>query len=359
LIQKVTQTAEKAAARFTAIDLTDCWQRFCRIDPEEIWDKLASQPNLKWNGAIPTHEPVSLTRASATEPLACQGVDGSQIYPNLDLPFYWAYIQSVAVSMTSRELVFQSDFLDISSLLKGEVSRTDLAWIFYPNLGSLSVFVDLWRTIQELAVCGETLRKASERLVLWDHPLRLNGPNELKIPLASHFKTWIEEQRGLNLAGITSSPRSTLLAETIALHETPDSDKMADYRIDVDDSTLMRFGLKSGQRSACFHYSTQAGFPDPQVYFFYLKTSETEVMRVEVPTWIGTNTARLDQIQASILADLLTTGYPLTLIAAHEAISIPLDIGRELNLKGIITYMANGSPYIQPAKVLAKLAGKS
>lgn len=145
------------------------------------------------------------------------------------------------------------------------------------------------------------------------------------------------------------------MAQMLALHEAPSINEIGAYKVDADDSTIMRYGLKIGQRSAAFRYAVRPGFPDSQVHFFYLKSSEQEIMRVEVPAWIGMDTAWLDLIQASILQDVMFSGYPLTLIAAHEAIAIPLDLGRELNFKGLITYVAHGGIYSQPAKVLAKL----
>ena len=127
LPEKVDFAAIRAAARFASIDLPDLWKRLCAVDPEDVWDKLHNHPDIKYGGAVPTHEPTGLTRQSSVEPQPVIAVDGSQIYPDPSLPFEWAYVQAIATG-EGDEAIFQSDFVDISSVLTNEEIRHDLDW---------------------------------------------------------------------------------------------------------------------------------------------------------------------------------------------------------------------------------------
>jgi len=57
-----------------------------------------------------------------------------------------------------------------------------------------------------------------------------------------------------------------------------------------------------------------------EVFFFYLQTgSDEQIVRVEVPIWVGEDEVLLDLVHAGILQQCRTSeGFPYALIRAHE-----------------------------------------
>lgn len=79
-------------------------------------ERLELARSYRWAGAVPTCEPVDLSKKADVCPLDVIGVDGSQIYPREHGPVKWAYIQAVAYRKLVHPL-FESSFFDIGTLL--------------------------------------------------------------------------------------------------------------------------------------------------------------------------------------------------------------------------------------------------
>lgn len=351
----VDEAARRAAARYKTTDLEDYWARLSRVDPEDIWQKLADQPNTKWNGAVPVNEPAGISQASSADPKRVIAIDGSQINPDPDMPCRWAYVQAVAVG-TQEQGLHKTDFVDFDSLLSKEVTRQDLSWLVDAHLSSIDAFVDYLRTILELDLCVEACNKYTDRVILWDHPMMPLGAGANKDLLRGEFDKRIRAMSGSTIAGLISGPRSHLLADLIALSEAGSPRQAMKARYLVEDSTLIRHGIPVGHRSAVFRYGTpfdeKAKYTG--IYFFYIRVTKEEVVRIELPEWIGKDPAKIDEIHATVMKDSIGLGYSLTLLSAHHAVVITLSLGQELNLRAWSTYIANGGRNYLPAKLLAK-----
>jgi hypothetical protein len=185
--------------------------------------------------------------------------------------------------------------------------------------------------------------------------LKIKGSSVLQNAIDRYTRYKIQDFSKRYFAGIISSPRSTYMADLIALHEAPDPEELSAGKTAIDDTTLMRFGLQKGQRSAVFQVHPWQNEQKTPIFLFFLKTTADEVIRVEVPEWIGQDTDQIDRVQASILKDCAGLGYPISLISAHEAVSVPLEIGKDLNLQGVVAYQQHGGRFYLSAKTLSKM----
>lgn len=354
LPKQVEEAAKRAAARYQAVDLDDYWERLLKVDPEDIWQKLTDAPEMDWRGAVPVYEPAGISQTSSGPGKQIIAVDGSQINPDRDMAFRWAYVHAVAVDL-SGEGFFESDFLDLDSFLTGDVDRKDLAWLVYPHLYTLGTFVDLWRTQKELEVCAQAVSRYPSHLILWDNPLWPAGSEFMKKVYASRLSL----MHGKSLAGVVSGPRSQLLSNLIALSETASHQQSSTVRLDVDDSRMIRHGIPIGSRSAVFRYGNPfRQQDDPEeiaIFFFFIRVNEFEVARVEVPEWIGKSPEKVNEVHATILNDSYGSGYSFSLLSAHHAALVSLGLGRELNMKALNIYSQHGGKFYWPAKLLSKL----
>jgi hypothetical protein len=147
-----------------------------------------------------------------------------------------------------------------------------------------------------------------------------------------------------------------MLTDLIALAETGSPNEALHRRTIIDDSTMIRHGIPVGHRSAVFRY----GSPFEQkskhigIYYFFVRVTQEEVVRIEIPEWIGNNPAAVDELHATILKDSVGLGYSISLLTAHHAVVINLSLGQELNLRAWATYTSHGGQYYLPAKLRAK-----
>jgi hypothetical protein len=117
----------------------------------------------------------------------------------------------------------------------------------------------------------------------------------------------------------------------------------------------MRRLLRPGERSALFLHGSPRNriFQDAGagVYFFFLRTNEQEIARIEVPAWLAENHRLVDSIQASVLADAKPTGYSYVLSQAHQHVTIPFDLADVLHASAHACYwVETGQRYFASAK---------
>lgn len=346
LVNRVQEASIRAAECSRRVQLGDLWERLLEIEVETIRERIDALRSFGWPGAIPVWEPLSTQHTTAAPSIPLTGVDGSQIYPVFDHPVRWAYIQACRYKAGAGKWI-ESQFLDIAAIERYRVIDEESS----PRIGTS--FVDAQRTLLELHLAQQVVEDDPTVFVLLDNPLL---PFHLSLVAQVHqFETYLQTfaaMRGRRLAGYVSCPRSHLLFNLINLSEG-DLD-LPRERLIVEDALLMRYGLQIGQRSALFLHGSQRNQPFEQqqaaIYFFFLKVDQEEVARVEVPEWIARSPALLDQLQASLLTDSQSLGYPAALLQAHEGVSIPYKVGRQLQQLAYQTFIDHQGYFCLSAK---------
>ena len=349
---KVVTVAIAAANRSRRVDLSKFWTDLSKIDLEKISCFLATSPDKYSYGAIPLVERPDSAITCTSEPIETIGVDGSQVYPSSQDPVRWSYIQALAYAKSSPPY-FLSDFRDIGSS-NFESMRSDVS--FDGVNGSESV--DFWRTLLELRVAVQIAGANSDRVILMDYPLLpwINAGNADYRTRVQEYIGLIEALKGTLVAGVVSAPKSRLLLNLIALsHKTQGEDSQL---ADITDDILICYGLKPGERSAVFTYAGPRNevckARGVEIGFFFIRIKDYDVARVEIPSWLMNNPTMIDKIHASILNDSLALGYPYVLAAAHQMITVSLDIAESLHRLATATFVRAGGFYTISAKMRAK-----
>jgi hypothetical protein len=150
---------------------------------------------------------------------------------------------------------------------------------------------------------------------------------------------------GKMIAGVISSPKSKYITNllNIVMGNTQANSK----RGLIGDKELFKRTLKQGQRSAMFVHGSPLNdiTANDAVYLFYLKISEEEVVRVEIPAWIANNPDSVDMVHASILKDSYGLDYPFHLFQAHDQCKIPSSVAQAIQNEAISQYVARTGHY--------------
>jgi len=286
----------------------------------------------RWTGAIPTDEPINLIHPAPSDPERYNvvGADGSQIYPDRHEIARYALINvgSILIKHGSGEapLIRQEGTLTFDFY---DPQNDDL------NLESAAI-INGRRDVAEmeaLADWGEmhnqekTLLLLDNSLLLW-LALRLGASSEKEIDKLLHeYLGHLERIRltGAALAGFIDRPRSTNVLTLLDGLGIVERDKNGLSLFEgVEDRRLFAHILPTGCRSAVFRHPSPLNndfrTAGHEVFFFYLQTgSDEQIVRVEVPIWVGEDEVLLDLVHAGILQQCRTSeGFPYALIRAHE-----------------------------------------
>ncbi|MEK7280761.1 MAG: DNA double-strand break repair nuclease NurA, partial [Chloroflexota bacterium] len=150
------------------------------------------------------------------------------------------------------------------------------------------------------------------------------------------------KEKGALVAGYISYPHATEVVNLLRLllcpHSPPDCDQhcrgLGNKRLcqavgGIEDRELFACLLQVGERSPLFSSRSSVvvnHYGEHQVCFFYLRGQE-EVVRIEVPRWLATDTGRLDLVHSLVFDQCRRGGgYPVALMEAHEqAVLSPAD----------------------------------
>jgi hypothetical protein len=350
LRNKVTSAAVAAARRSQRADLSELWRKLTAIDLKVILDALET---IEYPyGAIPVLGSPGASYQAESDSLPVVGIDGSQVYPDWEQPVLWGYIQALAYRLQSPPS-FVSDFVDIGSTKKSD------------GLGEYSIdrragadSVNFWRTLLEMRLAAIVTRANADHVILMDYPLLPWIDPDSRDPNRQirEYLDLVEKLKGSLLAGIVSAPKSRLLISLIALSVKIQGREAAPA--DVSDGALMAYGLPAGNRSAVFKYAGPRNEickkQGVEIYFFFIRIKDRDVVRVEIPDWLAMDPAAIDKLHASILTDSLALGYPYALAAAHQSVVIPYDVGEALRQLALVTYIREGGFYFISAKKRAK-----
>jgi hypothetical protein len=290
----------------------------------------------RWPGAAPSDEPVDQIYPAPTPPpsFTVIGADGSQIYPDRHAAafYYMINVASIRVTHGSNQIPITDQQPELFS------SQEDL---YDPQDRPIqAAMVNLRRDVTEMQALAEAASKVDvppvfalldNSLLLW-MTLEAEGSarHEIDQRLAQYLQA-IDRLRAdhVALAGFIDRPRN---ANTLALihlaqlsqeHITPEALRPNPYR-GLTDLDLFRTLLPVGSRSARFIHTSPLNkdfeAAGHQVQYFYLNPGlEDQIVRVEIPAWVGEQTALLDQLHAALLYECRTTGgFPYVLVRAHE-----------------------------------------
>ncbi len=343
LRQQVEQAARQAAQRARQVDL-DGWLRRLKVAACSpiLAERLALAQGHRWAGAIPTWEPVDLVKPAISQPLESVGIDGSQVFPQDHSPVIWAYLQAVAYRKL-RPPLFEAQFVDIGSqIAHGGSQSVELL----ENRDELAALTNAWRTLLEMRMACGAAQNYPDDVILLDNGLlpwlSVGGVSSHR-RLQEYLDLVLALRPGL-VAGVISGPQSRLLARLVNLVEAETLEQGLQEQHEVADLNLMRCLLQPGERSALFLHGSprNQAFQEAGagVYFFFLRISEQEVARVEIPSWLAEEPRLVDSIHASVLADSRMTGYSYVLSQAHQHATIPYDLVDVLQTSARACYLA-------------------
>lgn len=333
IMKNLDEAAKKSALDFSDSvgEVENLWRHLGGIGAKEyLFELIESACNHHWAGAIPVEAPFNLSTGNPVEnAIACAGVDGSQVYPDESSPVAWAFIQVLAYAKGNS-------FSDSLFLDADDIVRDDIGWIS-------KSWIDVWRQVLEMKVAAHTSENLDDHLVLLDMPIlpfmKVDefGQKDVIERQLHEYITYLQSMKGQLVAGVVSGPKSRLVLNLIHLADSNNPYGRM-LRTGIRDVHLMRAGLGIGERSAVFKHASPRNNPLDEagvgIYFFFLRSSKQEVLRVEIPQWISDDPGMIDQVQAGILADCVN-GYPYTLAKADQDVRIGFDVARSLKERSV------------------------
>lgn len=193
-------------------------------------------------------------------------------------------------------------------------------------------------------------------LALTDGPLELWGARsesenraEGRSAEANSLEAYLDAlgrlcDQGAAAAGYVDKPGEDYLVRLLEIAAQPVEEARQRPLSGVRDADLFRALLKPGERSAVFEMQSRSARVYRQrraelaLHFFYINVGREGhpwLARVDLPAWVATSPAMLDQTQAVLAAQcriLGTRPYPYLLHRAHETARVTLDEKTELEL---------------------------
>ena len=358
---KAEQAAWAAAARAKQENLDEWVERLQAAGQSpRLEERIQQVRDQRWAGALPTWEPTGLAISSSSSPLPVIGIDGSQIYPPERSPVLWAYIQAV-VYRTGCKPVLASKFLDFEQEPGPEIEPGEEPAEYYEYPQQIREHVNSWRTLLETQLASQEIQQNPGCVVLFDNGLlpwfsvRGQAPRD---QLQQYLYDLLLTKPGL-IAGVLSGAQSRLLSRLIYLIEASTLESGLKKRPGPQDILLMAQMLRVGERSALFKHGSprnalfeKAG---AGVYFFFLRTSRSEIARIEVPEWVAMDPAKVEAVHSAVFSDSRATGYSYVLSMAHQQALVSLDIAETIQNGVLARYCEEfGRVLPEAAKVVMK-----
>jgi len=340
---------------------------FDQVD-EALRAKLvrAQEVDPTWRGAQPCgdHLDARFIPPAAEEDASLIGVDGSQIYPNRHGPALYYLINTGVIVL--RQGSGEAPLITIRPQLF--YAENDL---YDDNLNLLnSQAVNSRREseeMNELAHWAEQERKHwggdIERLILalTDGPLLIWISEEEKTASGKkaaqeRVQTYLQQLQTIQHSralpiGYVARPRSANVLRLLHVAQMPEAEiskaaiRNSRYRA-LTDATLF-YDLQPNQRTALFSSAAQVNktFANAgqEICFFYLNVASDantpRIARVDIPRWAAEQPGMLDRVHRAIVRDCNGSGYPYTLIRAHELALVTYQERREFETMLGVAYM--------------------
>ncbi len=282
----------------------------------------------------------SFTVSSGFKDYSVVAVDGSQVYPDRNMPGSGCFLINLGVAYLNygEEL---ENVLDRKAAFFSEPYLFLMEDLTIKDSAAFSQrdFVDLKREEFELKIALEKASEFKTTICLFDGSLifwHLEGKGkEIKKLFLDMYLSYLNQfyERKILIAGYISYPKSRELvnliklglcrfstADCIQCHKEYDTFpcKKVDHIVDM---SVAKFFLRSGERTTLFWSNSKIVQDYPSYlrpYFFYLDVG-AEVARVEIPAWIAENDLYVDKV-CKVILDQATKGrgYPVCLAEAHE-----------------------------------------
>ena len=324
--------AERLALAVERLHLESArWQAFV--------DKL-SMSKTSWLVAA-IHEPLNRTYGLPPRPKAVTVVaaDGSQIMPSHHevVPAFLLNIATVVLNygngggavFTSTPSLFYRDedlYLDYG----GE--RVQVSGDLLGMRRTLMEFGSLVDQAVAARSSGGVCALSDGSLILW----QLEGrPPDYQEATLTDYLTCLDQgrQRGIPIIGYISRPRSRDVVNALRVglcpEDAPNYDRCPYERDErppcaqiegLTDRRLFAKLLKAGERSQVFGSASRIlnRYGAHRIGFFYLHVG-SEIVRIELPQWAGTDAALLDLVHAVAYDQAQKgMGYPVALAEAHQ-----------------------------------------
>ena len=311
--------------------------------------KLTRDRNLHWRGAYSASEPLNarLPRPELPPQVSIIANDGSQVpidrhatalyYAiNIGCIVYPYGTDQAPQTLTEPSLHYRDDeLLDKNGRLIS------------------NAVVNARRTVRELQSLANLATAYAQFkapiVLLTDGPLLWVQPGDTPQERRNNLAPYLEnldrlQDIGVTLGGYVDRPRSSgvislLYLASLALDEI-DKDSLAQNDlVGLTDAQLFARLLRPGERSALFirQSPTNAFYASKghEICHFYLNVSNDLarplIARLEMPTWVGQDSARRDLLHATIWQQCqIVSGYPYVLARAHELALVSTDERRDL-----------------------------
>lgn len=307
---------------------------------QEFVDKLSTS-KTSWLVAA-MHEPLDRTYAlpPRPEPVTVVAADGSQIMPSHHevVPAFLLNIATVVLHygngggalFTSTPSLFYRDedlYLDYGG---------ERVQVTGDLLGMRRTLMEFGSLIEQAVAArngGDAVCALSDgSLILW----QLEGrPLDYQESMLTDYLACLEQgnQQGIPIIGYISRPRSRDVVNALRVglcpEDAPNYDRCP-YEQDeqppcaqiegLTDRRLFANLLKAGERSQVFGSNSRIlnKYGVHRIGFFYLHVG-SEIVRIELPQWIGANAALLDLVHAVTYDQAQKgMGYPIALAEAHQ-----------------------------------------
>jgi len=353
--QKVRELGDGAAERAREMDVLT--QRACDLlenspAEQQHWrEKVQHVAETIDHGlrcALPLDE--TINRAFPCPPLpesvTVVAADGSQIVPDRHAEVEYGLINVGSISM--RYGCPEPPLTQMScDLFYGDA--------LYTPTGILTEdMLNLKRDLAERAVLADLAKVIEGKIITFtDGPIEIWGAKDgdqsntfqdsLKIYLAALEKL---HDLGASIAGYVDKPGANLVVRLLEIAMTPE-DTLPNIKNlhplrGVRDADLYRDILKPGDRTAVFAMQSQSSksYRGPLgLHFFYLNVGSLQrpwLARVEVPAWVVSDQALLDDLHAVLVHQCEIMGanpYPYLLHRAHETARVSYeDKGQVTNM---------------------------
>ena len=356
------------------------WLQHCSDDYEALRQRAQAAREKRWQGAIPTDEPLLTTHPLPPHPPQATliAADGSQVEPDRHGVALYALVNIGSIVFahgTGQRPRVESD----PQLFYRDEDLYEDRRLLQGNL------LDIRRDTAELGKLAEMAHAAENQplLTLTDGTLLLwvleETPPARKQARLRQYLAHLDSLKSAQaaVAAFTSRPRHAEVINLLHLaslgdNPTPEGEHTGSPLHEknplegLTDRALFQYLLPTGERSTLFVSAAAINAEyrrhqaDQEICFFYLNVGlderRAEVARVELPRWAATASCSyqpgppwqgdyqlIDFIQAAIHEQCrVSRGYPYILARAHELALVSVEEQRDLEMRVIAAMARHG-----------------
>lgn len=294
----------------------------------------------RYRGAIPFE--INLYQKREVDKISCVGVDGSQIYPDVNNSVKFSFVVATGYCM-GQGIIFS----------RGRNISAELAQ-FSDESNIQKNLVDIFRFVEELRIAKSVIDKFQQKkLVLLDGGLLPWMPewilnSSMGIEILEEYISLIRSCCSGLFISVIDSPKSRAIINLSKIVEKGSFNAYRPARNGIKDSDIVYRFIKCDERTPIFLSGSKINEYIPnnlQICFFYLRVGEN-VLRIELPKWIAQNGNVVSLITQSVIEDSRSLGYPYTLAQAHNHIVIKKSVSDAVLDRAERAYLENGGEFV-------------